>query len=113
MSHVGQHRAGAAEARVLRLEARLRRHDVPGLVAAGLWWAAVVDWVRLLWRDLRLQIIAIAAWWSTDNIPTCVTCQRGSHRACGIFADDPPCGCGCEAAARHRMELAQREGWGN
>lgn len=117
ITYLGQHRANVAEERVRNRLDRLRRHDVPALVAVGVWWAGLVDWGRIPWRNARLAVIE---WWSrwavpTDvpGIPKCVTCRHKEHRACGYFLNDPACGCYCTAAQTHRRELADIERWAN
>lgn len=114
--YLGTHRASPGEVRVRNRLDRLRRHDVPVMVAVGMWWAVAADRVRLPWRDLRLRVTAAWSRWivptSVPDIEVCPTCRHDQHRACGMFLDDPACGCWCEQAQAHRIELAKIEGWG-
>ena len=116
LTYAGHHRAHMSEVRVRNRADRLRHHDVPALVAVSAWVAALVDWARIPWRNLRLRVTDAWARWivpaSVPGIPVCQTCQQGEHRGCGWFLGEPACGCHCPAAQRHRIELATIEGWG-
>lgn len=116
-THIGQHRVPAAVVRVDKRAARLRRREKPVLVTVGLWWAGVLDLVRIPWRNARLRVIDVWARWvvptGVPDIPICPTCRQNEHRACGWLIDDPACGCHCTAAQQHRIELATIEGWAN
>jgi hypothetical protein len=114
-AYAGQHRASIGEVRVRNRADRLRRHDMPTLVAVGVWWAAFADWARIPWANMRGAFLRLTAPAQTDpargrgGYPVCETCQQDAHRGCGVFLGEPPCGCDCAPAGLGRRAYEQRE----
>jgi hypothetical protein len=113
--YAGHHRASIGEVRLRNRADRLRRHDMPTLVAVGVWWAAAADWARIPWANMRAAFLRLVAPPALDpdcgrgGYPVCPTCRWDSHRGCGLLDDDPPCGCHCVAAEMGRRAYGQRE----
>lgn len=110
----GAHSMSAGEQRLAKRLDLLRHGVTPLSVAAGLWAAAVIDWARVPWANMRAAFLRLIAPAATDpargrgGYPVCETCQQTAHRACGIFDWEPPCGCDCVAAAQGRRAYEDR-----
>jgi len=68
------------------------------------WWTTALDWLRVLARNVADVVTSRTPPAEPDpdrgigGYPVCATCRQGQHRGCGLFDDDPPCGCTCQAA---------------